>query len=199
MGRVNKNLLISEILIPSLNKLYEMDFFNILMGVSERNICARLAHHLENTMRDYDREHESSLFHGYYVDVEYNRMGLGDLKHVMNSQNRSQYVVSDLLIQRRGYGGNLLAAELKRKGNSKNVKGDKERLMSLVSSSIGREDDGCVHDTLLGTFIEYSPGCVRVELYEAVNGRGEKTGILTSRFGEEHLSFISSPLDSMGE
>ena len=173
---MDKDILLEEILIPSLRKLYEVDYFNILMGVSERNICARLAHHLENAMRDYDRDHESGLFDNCFADVEYNRMGFGSLKHYMNCRNERQYIVCDLLIQRRGYGGNLLAAELKRKGNRKNVNEDKDRLKSLVSSSEGREDDLCVHDTLLGAFIEYSKNGARVELYEAVNGRGEMTG-----------------------
>jgi len=44
---MERNRIIYDLLIPSLHKLYEMDYFNIRIGVSERNICARLAHHME--------------------------------------------------------------------------------------------------------------------------------------------------------
>lgn len=76
-----KKELILEILIQSLQRLYEIDETNIKYEVSERNICARLAHHMENIMREYDQQHNSYYFQKYYVDVEYNRMGFGDLKH----------------------------------------------------------------------------------------------------------------------
>ncbi len=45
----------NEILLPSLKVLYSVDYDNIRFGVSERNICARLAHHMENHMRKYDQ------------------------------------------------------------------------------------------------------------------------------------------------
>lgn len=50
-----KKELILEILIQSLQRLYEIDETNIKYEVSERNICARLAHHMENIMREYDQ------------------------------------------------------------------------------------------------------------------------------------------------
>ena len=74
-----KQIIIDDILIPAINRLYQMDYENIRFGVSERNICARLAHHIENIMREYDQQHDNSPFIGYYADVEYNRMGNGDL------------------------------------------------------------------------------------------------------------------------
>lgn len=83
-----RNIILYEILLPSLRTLYEVDYDNIRFGVSERNICARLAHHIENMMRAYDSCHEGSLFEGYFADVEYNRMGNGDLKHYENSEHR---------------------------------------------------------------------------------------------------------------
>ena len=48
-----RDIIVQEILIKSLTRLYEMDYDNIRFGVSERNICARLAHHMENLMRKY--------------------------------------------------------------------------------------------------------------------------------------------------
>ena len=176
MDEEMRDIIIHEILIPSLKRLYAMDYDNIYFGVSERNICARLAHHMENLMRRYDEASGDGVFHDYFADVEYNRMGNGDLKHYESSAHRPVYMVSDLLIQTRGYGRNLLAVEMKRKGNRKNVDEDKERLMSLVSSPSNYEQaQRCVYDTLVGAFIEYSKIGVNVELFENVDGRGVKT------------------------
>lgn len=170
-----RDIIVKEILIPSLKILYAVDYDNIRFRVSERNICARLAHHMENLMRRYDEMNGRGLFKEYFADVEYNRMGNGDLKHYENCVQRPIYMVSDLLIQKRGYGRNLLAVEMKRKGNHRHVVEDKERLMSLVSSpSTYDEESICVHDTLVGAFVEYSETEVKVELFENVNGRGEK-------------------------
>lgn len=170
-----QQIIIEDILKPSIQRLYQIDYDNIRLGVSERNICARLAHHMENIMRDYDLQHNDSHFSGYYADVEYNRMGNGNLKHYENCMHRPQYMVSDLLIQSRGVERNLLAVEMKRKGNNKNVKEDKERLKSLVSPANSKMNIRCVHDTLLGAFIVYSPQEVQIELYEKVDGHGEMT------------------------
>lgn len=170
-----KHILKDEILMPAIKRLYRIDYDNIRYGVSERNICARLAHHIENLMSEYDRQHENKIFQEYYADIEYNRMGNGDLKQYENSEHRPKYMVSDLLIQTRGYGNNLLAIEMKKKGNNKNNKEDRERLESLVSSANNETSNRCVHDTLLGAFIVYSPEKVYIEYYENINGLGEMT------------------------
>lgn len=171
-----REIIVREILIPSLKRLYAVDYDNIRYGVSERNICARLAHHMENLMRIYDEVNSEEIFQEFFADVEYNRMGNGDLKHYGNSAHRPVYMVSDLLIQARGYGRNYLAVEMKRKGNRRNVDEDKERLMSLVSFPPNYEQaPKCVYDTLVGAFIEYSKKGVCVELFENVDGRGVKT------------------------
>ena len=170
-----QKIIINEILIPSLRMLYEIDFDNIKNGVSERNICARLSLHIENIMRKYDELNDTCFFHDYYADVEYNRMGNGDLKRYENSKHRPQYMVSDLLIQSRGPEPNLLAVEMKRKGNKQNVKKDKERLMSLVTSSSNSSLEQCVHDTLIGAFIKYSSKGVQIEIFENEEGKGKST------------------------
>ena len=181
-SRVKKEIrvvIVYEILIPSLRTLYAEDYDNIRYGASERNICARLAHHMENTMRTYDTRHDEAIFEGYYVDVEYNRMGNGDLKHYEDSEHRPRYMVSDLLIQKRGYGRNLLAVEIKRKGNSRKVWVDKNRLKSLVSSPReGNMEQRCIHDTLLGVFITYSADGVRLESFENKRGAGVDTEVV---------------------
>ena len=183
-----RDIIVHEILIPSLKRLYAVDYNIIRFGVSERNICARLAHHMENLMRKYDKVNGEDVFHDYFADVEYNRMGNGDLKHYESCAHRPVYMVSDLLIQKRGYGRNLLAVEMKRKGNHRHVAEDKERLKSLVSSPDNYDEElRCVHDTLVGAFIEYSPNGVFVELFVNVDGKGEKTEeiVLTLRQDDE--------------
>lgn len=162
-----KDIILHDILIPSLKRLYQEDYNNIKFGVSERNICARLAHHMENIMREYDNSDYPSLFNGFYADVEYNRMGNGDLKCYEDNQKRPRYMVSDLLIQSRGYEGNLLAVELKKKGSAKkDIEEDKKRLMSMVTPGVFSHITGCVHDSLLGAFIEYSTKGVYMDLFE---------------------------------
>lgn len=163
---VDKAIVLHDILIPSICKLYKEDFSNIRFGVSERNICARLAHHMENIMREYDAKNRTSFFTSYYADVEYNRMGNGDMKYYEDSLKRPKYMVSDLLIQSRGYEGNLLAVELKKKGATKKaIANDIKRLESLVTPGALSLLTGCVHDTLLGAFIIYSKDGVDMDIF----------------------------------
>ena len=177
---VDKAIVLHDILIPSIFKLYKEDFSNIRFGVSERNICARLAHHMENIMRDYDAKHRTSLFTNYYADVEYNRMGNGDMKFYEDSQKRPRYMVSDLLIQSRGYEGNLLAVELKKKGATKEARdNDIKRLKSLVTPGSLSQLTGCVHDTLLGVFIIYSKDGVDMEIFEFSS---EKENVVSRKY-----------------
>ena len=160
-----KDIILNEILIPSLKRLYQEDYNNIKFGVSERNICARLAHHMENIMREYDDHHYPSPFQDYYADVDYNRMSNVDYKFYEDSLKRPRYMVSDLLIHCRGCKRNLLAAEMKRKGNKVGVDKDKERLASLVTPYTHDQLPDCVHDTLLGAFIEYSTKGVNMDIF----------------------------------
>lgn len=171
---VDKAIVLHDILIPSIFKLYKEDFSNIRFDVSERNICARLAHHMENIMREYDAKNRTSFFTSYYADVEYNRMGNGDMKYYEDSLKRPKYMVSDLLIQSRGYEGNLLAVELKKKGATKEaIDNDIKRLKSLVTPGSLSQLTGCVHDTLLGAFIIYSKDGVDMDIFEFLSEEGK--------------------------
>ena len=177
---VDKAIVLHSILIPSICKLYKEDFSNIRFDVSERNICDRLAHHMENIMREYDAKNRTSFFTSYYADVEYNRMGNGDMKYYEDSLKRPKYMVSDLLIQSRGYEGNLLAVELKKKGSTKKaIAKDKERLTSLVTPGSLSQLTGCVHDTLLGAFIIYSKDGVDMEIFEFSS---EKENVVSRKY-----------------
>ena len=179
-----RDIVIDDILIPSLQKLYKTDYDNIRFDVSERNICARLAHHMENIMRRYDCEHERRLFRKYYADVEYNRMGNGDIKQYENSDHLPQKMVSDLLIQSRGKEPNCLAVEMKKKKNKLNRDDDRKRLKALVSPVPVDSNLPCVYGTLVGAFIIYSPEDVVIEIYEIVDGHGENTGEIPLQYDE---------------
>lgn len=63
-----------KLLLRAIENVYDQDYRNLSLEVSERNLCGRLAFHLENLMRQYDKDHNKSLFKGYFVDIEYNRM-----------------------------------------------------------------------------------------------------------------------------
>lgn len=169
---VNKEL-VEQILVQSLQRLYEIDEPNIKYEVSERNVCARLAHHMENVMREYDQQNNSYYFQNYYVDVEYNRMGFGDLKHFEDYKHVSHYMVSDLLMHSRGYERNLLAVEMKKPRNRKTVEEDKKRLRSLVTPPSDESPLDCVHGTMLGAFIVYSIKGVEMELFYYSDEDGE--------------------------
>ena len=163
--------IIYDILVPSLHKLYENDHFNIRIGVSERNICARLAHHMEIIM------HESNQYNDYFADVEYNRKNDGSEKHYDNNQKVSPKMVADLIVHKRDWHPNLLAVEMKRRNNPKKREKDRERLKNVVySPRLEDRKEDCVYDTSLGAFIIYSPERILVELYENVNGEGKQTG-----------------------
>ena len=168
-----KDIILNEILLPSLRRLYEEDYFNIFHNASERNICARLAHHMENIMRCCD---DNILFMDYYVDVEYNLMGAGNPKFYQYHKSNPKYMVSDLLIHGRGCLQNMLAIEMKKKGQSRKVREDKERLESLVSSMSDNPESQYIYETVVGAFITYSREEVMIELFENINGHGAKTG-----------------------
>lgn len=152
-----------------LKELYRIDYFNIRCDVSERNICARLAMHLENIMR---KEH---IFDGYFVDVEYNRQGGDHLKQYYDHvAQRPRAMVSDLLIQSRGQERNLLALELKKLKNKKDVDNDIKRLIELVKPD-DSENRYCVHNTLVGAFVTYSSTEVSIQLFSEIEDINEST------------------------
>ena len=179
---ITAEFIIDKVLVPSVIKLYKIDYNNIRIGVSERNICARLAHHMENIMRDYDKNNHRNLFSRYFADIEYDKMNNGDLKQYETPLHRPKRMISDLLIHSRGALRNLLAVEMKRKDNYNKRREDRERLMAMVSTEPVNSDLHCVYGTLAGAFIIYSEDTVKIEIYENVDGLGQKTRELRFRY-----------------
>ena len=185
-----REIIIDEIMIPALMVLYRVDYDNINDGVSERNICARLAHHIENIMRRYDRAHNTKLFKGYYADVEYDKMNHREQKFYENYLHERKRMVSDLLIQSRGEKRNLLAIEMKRWNSYNKRREDRDRLRALVSPVPENNDLNCVYGTLVGAFVIYSNEKVKIELYENIGGSGAMNGVIPMRYDVHRRELI---------
>ncbi len=162
--------LVLHLLNKAIHDLYVYDKRNIQMDVSEPNLCARLAYHLENLMREYDLTCDSKKFECYYVDVEYNRMEGSDgnfIKKQVIYDNQLNSVLCDLLIHSRDAEHcNLLALEMKKDGNTQGVDTDKKRLMALVKPKDEREPNEYVCDTLLGVYLVIKKSSCDLEVYE---------------------------------
>ncbi len=79
----------------SLAIFLERERKNILTGVSERNLCGRLALHMDDLKARYG-------FNAYYVDTEYNRKQRGRIKTILDDQMREIVINCDLILHSRG-------------------------------------------------------------------------------------------------
>ncbi len=70
-------VMIDRIVKTAVSRFVDAETANILSGVSERNLCGRLALILESVA------HECGLA-GYFADVEYNRKQGGKVKTIIN-------------------------------------------------------------------------------------------------------------------
>lgn len=126
-------------------------------------------------MCKYNKESRTDIFCGYYADIEYDKMANGELKHYEDLDHRPKRMISDLLIHSRGVPRNYLAVEMKQNKNYNKRTDDRNRLKGMVSTKPEDSNLRCVYDTLVGAFIIYSSEKVKIEVYENVDGTGEKT------------------------
>lgn len=161
------------ILYKAIHFLYTSDKRNLTLEVSERNICARLAFHIENLMRLYDRKNGKEIFKNYFVDVEYNRMESIDGKPIKKSiiyqDNVCETIVCDLLVHSRGINkerDNLLALEMKRTYNKDSIESDNKRLIRLISPPPEKEKNQTMYNTLLGVFLTCDKASCVITVYE---------------------------------
>ena len=173
---MKKNILLN-MLKRAINILYETDYENIKLDVAEQNVCARLALHLENLMREYDNSHTRKMFKDYYVDVEYNRMvDLNGKKHkkaIIYPSGIKETIICDLLVHSRGKvkkQDNLLALEMKKTKNEDSVDSDQERLMCLILPAPNDSQCKSMYNTLLGVFLEYNENECNMICYEYFDG-----------------------------
>ena len=167
---------VREMVEKSISILYKIDRDNIKDGVSERNLCARLALYLHEELNN------SPFSNNYYVDVEYNRMGLNIKKQIQEANRNLKSIVCDLLIHSRGRNlvhnnekiclpDNLLALEMKREPNKNNAtrESDRERLKAMTKIEVGNNTIGHVANTVFGVFLEIGITCYELEFYS--NGK----------------------------
>lgn len=68
---------------------------NILSGVSERNLCGRLAIYLEALLQVYNLQ-------DYFCDTEYNRKREGKIKTILDDNFQVVSINCDLIVHSRG-------------------------------------------------------------------------------------------------
>lgn len=152
-----------RLLKEAIASLYIQDKRNIDMRVNEMNICARLAYHLQNRLRDYEL-----LYDGYFVDTEYNRGVFGSkTKKVEYNDGKLHSVRCDLLIHSRGLKNpdNILALEMKKEKVETNVDDDHDRLENIVKPRTKNTPTDAVCDTLLGVYLEIGSSTCKLTYY----------------------------------
>lgn len=174
-----KKTILINLLKKAICILFDVDYENIRLGVTERNVCARLAHHLENLMREYDYNRKRKLFKKNYVDVEYNRLvdinGNIQKKSIIYPRGHKETIICDLLVHSRGKvqkQDNLLALEMKKSNNEDSVDSDQNRLICLISPAPDDSKCKCMYNTLLGVFLVYNEKDCVMTLYEYINETG---------------------------
>ncbi|QYJ78260.1 hypothetical protein [Shewanella acanthi] len=122
----------SQVFDKALKIFFEAEAQNILSGVSERNLCARLAMHLQILANE-------NGFAGYYADPEYNRKQNGKVKTILDEQMQVVNITCDLILHSRGEimeKDNLIAIEMKKSERPEEEKSsDRARLRTLTKSS----------------------------------------------------------------
>jgi len=122
----------SKIFEIALQEFLEEEQKNILSGVSERNLCARLAMPLERIAKE-------NKFNGYYADPEYNRKQNGRVKTILDENTQVINVTCDLILHSRGEvmeRDNLIAIEMKKSERPEEEKeSDRARLRTLTKST----------------------------------------------------------------
>ena len=167
--------MINEIFQESLGLFLLRESSNITSGVSERNLCGRLAMALEAV------SNERGL-HGYYADTEYNRKQDGRIKTILDDGMVEVVINSDLILHSRGEiiaRDNLIAIEMKKANRPEAEKvSDRARLRAMTKTSYDDvwSYDGITHPEYvcgyeLGVFIELDSKrrTIRVEHFKNGN------------------------------
>lgn len=146
-----RNVVLS-ILRSSIEDVYTLDAVNLNDGVSEWNICARIAMYLEKRMRAYDFLYRTDLFKDYYVDVEYNRSFGGNPKVVAGYNVRV-----DLIVQtREETKPNFLVMEIKKPNNPDRRPDDERELDRMVRPREKGSLDYYNCGSCVGIFLDYN-------------------------------------------
>ena len=118
-----------SLFFSTFSEFVELEKKSILLGTSERSLCARLARILEDRTRQVG-------FEGYFADVEYNRKQDGKIKTVIDDGLKIIPITCDLILHSRGEDikhDNLIALEMKRVRRPESDKQkDRDRLRALT-------------------------------------------------------------------
>lgn len=124
--------MLNQIFEQSLQQFFQREAQNILSGVSERNLCSRLAIPLETIT------HQNGLS-AYYADTEYNRKQNGRVKTMLDDDMQVINITCDLILHSRGEvmaRDNLIAIEMKKSERPEEEKvSDRARLRTLTKAS----------------------------------------------------------------
>ncbi|MDQ2070484.1 hypothetical protein [Natronospira bacteriovora] len=153
--------MLSQVFNEALQAFFEAEAQNILSGVSERNLCARLAMPLQVFANE-------NGYPGYYADPEYNRKQNGRVKTILDDDMQVVTITCDLILHSRGEvmrKDNLIAIEMKKSERPEEEKiSDRSRLRALTKSSFDGvwSYDGEAHPEHvcgyeLGYFVELNP------------------------------------------
>ncbi|TGG93832.1 hypothetical protein E4656_06455 [Natronospirillum operosum] len=124
--------MLSQVFNEALKAFLQAEAQNIISGVSERNLCARLAMPLQMMASD-------NGYAGYYADPEYNRKQNGKVKTILDDDMQVVNITCDLILHSRGEimeKDNLIAIEMKKSERPEEEKiSDRARLRTLTKSS----------------------------------------------------------------
>jgi hypothetical protein len=121
-----------DIFYPAFETFLLRERENIWNGVSERNLCARLAVYLGQIK-------DRAGFAEYHADPEYNRMQDGRIKVILDEKGQEVSITCDLILHSRGAivgRDNLIAVEMKKWDQPPAEKEkDRVRLRALTKAS----------------------------------------------------------------
>jgi hypothetical protein len=124
----------------AVNTFFIKEGNHIRSGVSERNLCGRLAIYMENLLAEFNMT-------GYYADMEYNRMRDGKIKTMLDGNEKVVVINCDLIVHSRGQEipDNLIAIEMKKSDRPELEKqSDRTRLRALTKQNDVFPYDGTV-------------------------------------------------------
>jgi len=149
---------VEQLLDKALEVFFRAESDNIALGTNERNLCGRLAIHLNNLLPEFALER-------YYADTEYNRKQDGRVKTILDHQHVIVSINCDLILHSRGElvaEDNLIAFEVKKSTRPNHEKeDDRNRLRAMTKASYDDvwSADGIAHPEhvcgyLIGAFVE---------------------------------------------
>jgi len=176
MSKIPENLVL-DVFTSSLQIFLQKESQEIIEGVNERNNCGRWAVYLQQVAEERGLE-------GYIADPEYNRKQNGEIKTILDNENRVVTINCDLILHSRGDNiatDNLIAIEVKKYDRpDEDKRRDRERLRALTKASYddiwmndGSNPPEHVCGYQLGAFVELDrrQQICRIEYYK--NGEYE--------------------------